>query len=778
MLAAESFTAAVAPARCHVGRGVRPTAVAASSSKKMTSVPTKVRGRRVVRARAVETASTTEQEVDQDDEGDAVPLETVSDKGSNPESFPKTPSSANENTFVRSIARQGRGDTNGVTLNDLLATHTGGPPRFFSPIRDDFRSVKGHASKGSVKEYVSDDYVKAIVSKPTLLYVPGLDGTGFAASSQFASLHEDFNVSCLNVPVNDRADFSTLVQVVVQYLEGIKNPEGEGKNPEGAAGFEPRTRRTGTDATGGNRVVYLLGESMGGLVALGVAQQRPDLVDKLVLVNPGSSFDRSVWPLLGPWLPSLPEDVYKAVPYVLAPVLFDPPKLLEGALKAAAAGAVGALNSTTNATTDPLQTPAGVAAALAELANLFPALGQLSSIIPRNTLAHRLKILEEGCASVNAVGALERFGDMEDMESSNKSSPTKRQTIKTLVLVSTNDNLIPSADEGTRLMKRMPPGSCVVQTLQGASHAALQEAGVDFTAVMRENGFAPRRPSDTPSMSNDPKFTPPCAKDLRAAFEGLDTLRSVVSPVFFSTREDGKCFAFTTFRRLIAHTRLTLFFLQSGTVIPGLGAVPFDGNGTHRRPVLLVGNHQTVAPDLPFILERFIVDRNVLPRGLAHPVVMGGGRARGRSGADDILEKKKGQDQRKKDGTEAVKLPDFFGVPPPPGLQSLVTTAQRAVEATLRDGAGAGARGQPLTEAARQFGGGDGPTGIARFTRAEFLRIRSLEFVQAAEQRRVRFAFPGGRSGGVQAQKRTVPGTALGAFPNPGTLFLFAQHSD
>jgi hypothetical protein len=245
-------------------------------------------------------------------------------------------------------------------------------------------------------------------------------------------------------------------------------------------------------------------------------------------------------------------------------------------------------------------------------------------------------------------------------------------------------------------------------------------------------------------MSNDPKFNPPCAKDLRAAFEGLDTLRSVVSPVFFSTREDGKYFAFTTFRRLIAHTRLTLFFLQSGTVIPGLGAVPFDGNGTRRRPVLLVGNHQTVAPDLPFILERFIVDRNVLPRGLAHPVVMGGGRARGRSGADDILEKKKGEDQRKKDGTEAVKLPDFFGVPPPPGLQSLVTTAQRAVEATLRDGAGAGARGQPLTEAARQFGGGDGPTGISQFSKFGAVPVSGRNLYKLLNNGECILLFPGG----------------------------------
>lgn len=54
------------------------------------------------------------------------------------------------------------------------------------------------------------------------------------------------------------------------------------------------------------RPVYLLGESFGGLLAAAVAAERPDLVDRIVLVNPATSFPRSVWPTLGPLLPSVP----------------------------------------------------------------------------------------------------------------------------------------------------------------------------------------------------------------------------------------------------------------------------------------------------------------------------------------------------------------------------------------------------------------------------------------------------------------------------------------
>lgn len=54
------------------------------------------------------------------------------------------------------------------------------------------------------------------------------------------------------------------------------------------------------------RPVYMLGESFGGVLALAVAHERPELVDRLILVNPATSFPRSIWPTLGPLLPNVP----------------------------------------------------------------------------------------------------------------------------------------------------------------------------------------------------------------------------------------------------------------------------------------------------------------------------------------------------------------------------------------------------------------------------------------------------------------------------------------
>ena len=54
------------------------------------------------------------------------------------------------------------------------------------------------------------------------------------------------------------------------------------------------------------RPVYILGESFGGVLALAVAALHPAVVDRLVLVNPASSYPQSIWPSLGPVLPNLP----------------------------------------------------------------------------------------------------------------------------------------------------------------------------------------------------------------------------------------------------------------------------------------------------------------------------------------------------------------------------------------------------------------------------------------------------------------------------------------
>ena len=524
-----------------------------------------------------------------------------------------TPSGGANGGFVQSIAARGRGDDEaaGVTLNDVLAGIGGA--RFFSPV------VAARAARG--EEEIHD--AASHTARPLMAYLPGLDGTGFAASAQFESLASAFDLVAMNVPARDRGGFDDLVDAVVRFLED------DARNEE-------------------DRAVYLLGESMGGLVALGVAQTRPDLVDYLILVNPASSFDRSPWPRVGPLLPNLPEQLYEALPYALAPVLFDPAKLAEAALKKTASTA-----RTPDASSAPallLDLPGSLASAARELADLFPALGQLSTIIPRDTLAHRLEVLREGCDVVNAPGRLEalRAPRRRGSGGGGGKGVKKKPPVRILVVVGENDALIPSATEGARLRRRIGAATCKVATLAGASHAALQEEGVDLVDVMRENGFLfpatekqtnpatkipaagtrdgsiytpsrgetfPATPLGTagtmtppPPLSADPMFLAPGPRELAEAFAGLDALRAIVSPVFFSTRA------------------------RDGAIVRGLDHVPV-GSARGDRPVLLVGNHQTMAPDLGFLIEAFIREKGVIPRGLAHPVIAGGGGGRGTGAA-------------------------------------------------------------------------------------------------------------------------------------------------
>ena len=47
-----------------------------------------------------------------------------------------------------------------------------------------------------------------------MLYIPGIDGTGLAASRQFPSLVKDFDLRAMSIPGNDRTPFQTLVRIV------------------------------------------------------------------------------------------------------------------------------------------------------------------------------------------------------------------------------------------------------------------------------------------------------------------------------------------------------------------------------------------------------------------------------------------------------------------------------------------------------------------------------------------------------------------------------------
>ncbi len=65
------------------------------------------------------------------------------------------------------------------------------------------------------------------------------------------------------------------------------------------------------------RQVYLCGESFGGCIALNVLAQAPELFDRIILINPASSFHRIPWLFLGSfllsWTPQFLYDISSAL---------------------------------------------------------------------------------------------------------------------------------------------------------------------------------------------------------------------------------------------------------------------------------------------------------------------------------------------------------------------------------------------------------------------------------------------------------------------------------
>ena len=395
-----------------------------------------------------------------------------------------------------------------------------------------------------------------------------------AAGAAFPALGRLYDIQCLALPAEDRSTLAQILDAAAAHLD---------------AELAHRPRE-----------VHVLGESMGGLLALGLALRRPEAVKQLILVNPATSFERSAWPNLAPLLPNLPFGSYDALPFAVAPLLGNPVRLAAQAV-AAAAGAAAA----GGAPPPPLQ-EAAAAAATAALAQLTR-LGSLSQIIPPPALAHRLSILADGCKLVN---------------------PRLREVVPpALVVVGDADLLLPSGAEGPRLAATLPRSK--LHVVVGGSHALLQE-GLDLPQLLRDAGAlpgsaaspaAPPPPPATPAPAAPRARTPrlalgaaarPSAAALARAREPLATLRRVVSPVFYSTT-------------------------PGGTVVEGLDGLPSDAE----RPLLFVGNHQLFAPDLGLLIEELLVRRGTLLRGLAHPAVFaagaGFGGAPGGGGGDNTF---------------------------------------------------------------------------------------------------------------------------------------------
>jgi pimeloyl-ACP methyl ester carboxylesterase/1-acyl-sn-glycerol-3-phosphate acyltransferase len=346
------------------------------------------------------------------------------------------------------------------------------------------------------------------------------------------------------VPVYDRLSFTDLKSLVRDYLQHEVK-------------FHPATRP-----------VYILGESFGGLLAIAAALDSPELVDRLVLVNPATSFSQTIWPVIGPLLTQLPRDVFEsALPIAMAPILGNPVGLLASALDNIPQG-----ESITN-----------VAAKLSQAAlDLLAQLPELAKILPPETLAHKLEQLALGSDEIEG-----RLGEVQQ---------------RCLILVGDADMLLPSGEEGKRLERQLPRAQ--LREFRGRSHAFLQEGGIHLSNILIEEGFyvkerrmsAPlkKRASGAASFGSAVPVELPTDAELERYAERTTALgKRLTSPVFLSTAADG-------------------------SIAYGLGNVP---NRQLGKSILFVGNHQTLALDIGVLTEELIRQKGILPRGLAHPVI-------------------------------------------------------------------------------------------------------------------------------------------------------------
>jgi pimeloyl-ACP methyl ester carboxylesterase len=238
---------------------------------------------------------------------------------------------------------------------------------------------------------------------PLFVFLPGMDGTGQLLRSQTAGLEKGFDIRCLVIPPDDLTTWDVLADQVIALVEAEV-----GKDPQ--------------------RSVYLCGESFGGCLAIEVAIRAPKLFERVILVNPASSFNRR---FLLSWSVSLTQFVPECF-YHFGSLLGLP--------------------------------------FLAALERIAPrdrqALMDAVQLVPQKTAVWRLSLLKEF--------------DVSDRQLRRINQPV-------LVLAGAADRLLPSLSEAKHLVKVLPNAEMVV--LPHSGHACLLERDVNLYEIIKERKF-------------------------------------------------------------------------------------------------------------------------------------------------------------------------------------------------------------------------------------------------------------------------------------------------
>lgn len=238
---------------------------------------------------------------------------------------------------------------------------------------------------------------------PLFVFLPGMDGTGQLLRSQTKGLETAFDVRALAIPPDDLNNWDDLANQVVSLIE-----EELEKEP--------------------SRCVYLCGESFGGCLAIKVALKAPYLFQRIILINPATSFNQR--PLL----------VWAAHLNRLIPEFFY-----------------------------------GVSALA-----LLPFLSALSRTAPRERRA-----LLDAMRSVPAKTANWRISMVTEFDVDE--AQLRRLTQPVLVIAGAADRLLPSVQEAERLINCLSNAKIVL--LPNSGHVCLLETDVSLFDIMKQQNF-------------------------------------------------------------------------------------------------------------------------------------------------------------------------------------------------------------------------------------------------------------------------------------------------
>ncbi|KAL0669916.1 hypothetical protein Bca4012_032620 [Brassica carinata] len=188
----------------------------------------------------------------------------------------------------------------------------------------------------------------------------------------------------------------------------------------------------------------------------------------------------------------------------------------------------------------------------------------LIRIFPKDTLLWKLQLLKSASASAKS----------------------HMYTVKaqTLILLSGRDQWLPNNGDIERLRFALP--KCEVREFYNNGQFLFLEDGVDLATIIKISYYY-RRGKILDYISD---YTLPTPYELKEFEQSQRLLTAATAPVFLSTLDDG-------------------------TVVRSLEGIPSEG------PVLYVGNHMLFGLELRPAAIHFLKERNILLRGLAHPVM-------------------------------------------------------------------------------------------------------------------------------------------------------------